>query len=74
MNTREHAHHVLDQLPDGVVGELLDFAEFLKTKYPSPKRSASEQSFEAFRGGLAKSPHFNGDLVKLQRALRNEWA
>lgn len=73
MNPREQAHHILDTLPDPVVGELVDFAEFLQKKYPSEPHLKKSQSFNPFRGALVGSPHFNGDLVELQRTLRNEW-
>ncbi len=74
MDIREHAHYLIDTLPEPMVVEMVGFGELLEKKCrieKKPKKKAL--TFEDFFGCLADSPNFKGDPVKIQRKLRSEW-
>lgn len=72
MTLREHAHHVLDSLPDPVLLEVLDFAELMKSKQLNAKKR-SKHTFNDYIGALEDSPNLKDDPVKTQRKWRSEW-
>ncbi len=73
MTTQAHAISLLKSLPEPLLAEVVDFAEFLKLKTRAQPQ-AKKRTFAHYAGKLVGSPHFNEDPVELQRAWRNEWA
>jgi hypothetical protein len=58
------------QLPEPVLAEIVDFAEFV-----AQRQEKGADSFAAFYGGLKDAPLFEGrDGQEVQQELRNEWA
>ncbi|MGZ8218876.1 DUF2281 domain-containing protein [Methylomagnum sp.] len=67
----KHLLETLQTLPESDAQEVLDFAEFLRQR--RLKGNSSGKPLADFFGSLANSPHFQGDPVQIQRALRDEW-
>ncbi len=71
MTLRERAHKAVDKLPDAMLIEILDLEEKARKQ---PKLKASQDKLlSTYLGCLKDSPSFNGDPVKIQRAMRREW-
>jgi len=72
--TAEKLWEATRTLPEPLLAELLDFAEFLRAKRgvvsenPEPSLRLS-----ALCGGLESSVSFVADPVTIQRQLRDEW-
>lgn len=66
MNTLEELNEVSRTLPEPARREVLDFARCLQQRVSSGK-------LLDYAGRLARSPNFNEDPVKWQKALRDEW-
>ncbi len=60
-------------LPETLVAEVLDFAEFLRTRQGPMSASAPDLPLTLMCGGLSESTAFKGDPVDIQQALRDEW-
>ena len=71
MSRANRAISFLKLLPEPLLAEVIDFAEFLPLK-KNPKQTTPQRSFNNYVGKLAGSPHFNEDPVKLQREWRDE--
>jgi hypothetical protein len=72
MTAAEKIYEKLKSAPSGLAEEVLDFVEFLEAKH---RRTAAkkDQPLEEFFGVLRDSKAFAGDLVEIQRKLRDEW-
>ncbi len=57
-----------DNFPTGQVEVLLVFS----TK-PTPSNDTANVGILKLAGALKDSPHFSGDPLQIQKALRNEW-
>ena len=57
-----------EHFPTGPVEILLVFSHIQSLSPATPKSSILTLS-----GSLKNSPHFSGDPVQIQKALRNEW-
>jgi hypothetical protein len=59
------------QLPEPVLAEIVDFAEFLVQKQ---QKIAADQSLEHLIGSMKNSPVFAGrDPLEIQQEMRSEW-
>ena len=72
MTTVEKLYQTAKSLPEPVVAEILDFAEFLQKKMTGAGVSDKE-SLLVRAGGLESSVTFSGDPLEIQKRLRNEW-
>jgi hypothetical protein len=72
MTTVEKLYKTVQELPEPVISEILDFAEFLSKKQPA-RNKGSDTSLLDLVGGLENSIAFHGDPLVIQKQLRNEW-
>jgi hypothetical protein len=59
-------------LPEPLVAEVLDFAEFLRARQPHTETPAGQTPLVDLCGGLEQSTAFAGDPAEIQRRLRDE--
>lgn len=71
--TAEKLWEATRTLPEPLLAEVLDFAEFLRTKRAAPENAASEVRLSELCGGLESSKAFSQDPLAIQRQLRDEW-
>jgi Protein of unknown function (DUF2281) len=60
-------------LPEPLVAEVLDFAEFLRARQSHAETPAGQTPLAHLCGGLEHSTAFAGDPAEIQRRLRDEW-
>lgn len=72
MTTAEKLYKTAQELPESVVAEILDFAEFLQNKTVK-KNAANREVLIDIAGGLETSTTFSGDPLEIQKRLRDEW-
>ena len=72
MTTAEKLYKTSQYLPESVVAEILDFAEFLQNKTVK-KNTANREVLIDIAGGLETSTTFSGDPLEIQKRLRDEW-
>ncbi len=72
MTTVEKLYKTARELPEPVVAEILDFAEFLQKKMAGECASGNEMLID-MAGGLETSATFSGDPSEIQQRLRDEW-
>jgi hypothetical protein len=73
MNAASRLFEAIKGLSEPVVAEVVDFAEFLRTKQQQPQINSTEEPLLILAGGLEHSKCFAGDLVALQTRMRDEW-
>lgn len=73
MTTTEKLYKAVENLPEPVLAELLDFAEFLRGKMTRAQAHSSEELLVDLMGGLEGSATFAGDPLAIQKRLRDEW-
>ncbi len=73
MTTAERLYNTAKELPEPVVAEILDFAEFLRKKRVARDVTVSKEMLIDLAGGLESSKTFSGDILEIQRRLRDEW-
>ncbi|MDD5579582.1 MAG: DUF2281 domain-containing protein [Methylobacter sp.] len=73
MTTTEKLYEAVQDLPEPVIAELLDFAEFLRSKVRNRPPTSSDELLVDLKGGLENSLTFAGESLKIQKQLRNEW-
>jgi hypothetical protein len=73
MTTTEKLYKAVQDLPESVIAELLDFAEFLREKMIHRHTHLSDELLVDLIGGLENSATFAGDPLEIQKRLRNEW-
>lgn len=73
MNTIERLTEMSKSLPESMLAELLDFAEFLVDKKVKSAIGSNPESLVELKGGLENSITFVGDPVQIQEKLRDEW-
>ena len=77
--TAEKLWATTQALPEPLLAEVLDFAQFLQLKHQRQQASQPDSSqapalrLADLQGGLEASAAFAGDLVALQHKLRDEW-
>lgn len=60
-------------LPEPLLAEVLDFAEFLQARRDVTAGDAPVLHVTALCGGLENSAAFNANPLTIQRQLRDEW-
>ncbi len=55
------------------VRSILDFAEFLQKKWAVGEVSVGKEMLIELAGGLENSKTFSGDMIEIQKRLRDEW-
>jgi hypothetical protein len=73
MTTVERLYNTAKKLPEPVVAEILDFAEFLQKKMVIGEVITGKEMLVELAGGLENSKTFSGDSIEIQKRLRNEW-
>lgn len=78
--TAEKLWIATQNLPEPLLAEVLDFAQFMQLKHQKQQCNLPEKtsahaplSLADLQGGLESSTAFAGDLVALQQRLRDEW-
>ena len=73
MTTSERLYEVTKQLPESMLAELLDFAEFLRQRKLPEGGHAGNQPLLELQGGLEASVAFADDPLLTQKKMRDEW-
>jgi Protein of unknown function (DUF2281) len=73
MTTTEKLYQAVQDLPEPVIAEILDFAEFLRAKMRNKAALASDELLLDLMGGLENSVTFAGGSLLIQKRLRDEW-
>lgn len=60
-------------LPEPLLAEVLDFAEFLRARQPHANADSDDVSLARLYGGLENSQTFGGSPLAIQQRLRDEW-
>jgi hypothetical protein len=71
--TAEKLLEATRRLPEPLLVEMLDFAEFLQARRGVTAGAAPVLHLTALCGGLENSAAFNADPLTIQRQLRDEW-
>jgi len=73
MTNASKLHDLIQGLPDAVVAEVVDFAEFLRDKRVQVDALPNDDLLMSLAGGLETSANFIGDPLTLQGRMRDEW-
>jgi hypothetical protein len=73
MTTTERLYKAVENLPEPVLAEILDFAEFLRAKMNLNQAFSYNELLIDLAGGLENSVTFAGDPLLIQKRLRDEW-
>lgn len=73
MTTAERLYQVTQQLPEPMLAELLDFAEFLRQRKSPEAGQAGNITLLDLQGGLEASVAFADAPLLIQKKLRDEW-
>jgi hypothetical protein len=71
--TAEKMMEATRTLPEPLLAEVLDFAEFLRLRRGGHEHAASTLRLFELCGGLEGSATFAVDPIAIQRQLRDEW-
>jgi hypothetical protein len=71
--TTERLLETVQALPESLLSEVLDFAEFLRTRHARGASEAGSRDLLDLCGGLEHSENFRDDPEVIQRRLRDEW-
>ena len=74
MTTTERLYKAVENLPEPVLAEILDFAEFLRGKMILGQARSNDELLVDLIGGLEGSATFVGDPLLIQKRLRDEWS
>ena len=73
MTATEKLYEALKGLPEPVIDELVDFAEFLRVRKLGEYPKAGDALLIELQGGLESSANFADAPLLIQKQLRNEW-
>jgi hypothetical protein len=73
MTTAEKLYQVTQQLPEPMLAELLDFAEFLRQRKLPEGGQSGNLTLLDLQGGLEDSVAFADAPLSIQKKLRDEW-
>ena len=73
MTTTEKLYKAVQDLPEPIIAELLDFAEFLRSKMHNRPANSNDELLIDLMGGLENSVTFAGESLVIQKRLRDEW-
>jgi len=71
--TAEKLWEATRSLPEPLLVELLDFAEFLQAKRGVVTNAESQMQLSSLSGGLESSLSFAADPLTIQRQMRDDW-
>jgi hypothetical protein len=71
--TAQRLMESVQTLPEPLVAEVLDFADFLRARQLSAPRDVLDTHLSSLCGGLENSETFSGAPLDVQRKLRDEW-
>lgn len=71
--TSERLLEAVQNLPEPLVAEVLDFADFLRARQTSTASQPADTSLASLCGGLENTQTFNESPLVIQQKLRNEW-
>jgi hypothetical protein len=71
--TAEKLWKTTQSLPEPMLAEILDFAEFLQSKHALTPPLHTAARLKDLSGGLEQSVAFRGDPLTIQGRMRNEW-
>jgi hypothetical protein len=60
-------------LPEPLVAEVLDFADFLRARQLNPSVNTQDPELSSLCGGLENSITFSGAPLDIQQKIRDEW-
>jgi hypothetical protein len=60
-------------LPEPLLAEVLDFADFLRSRQSQALFNAQQTPMLSLCGGLENSSTFRGSPASIQEQMRNEW-
>lgn len=72
-STAERLWETANSLPEPLLTEVLDFAEFLRVRQARLQAEAAEIPLSSLCGGLNDSTTFAGSPSSIQERLRHEW-
>jgi len=73
MTTTEKLYKAVQDLPEPVIAEILDFAEFLRSRMRNRSANSGGELLVDLMGGLENSVTFAGQPLAIQKRLRDEW-
>ena len=73
MTTTEKLYKTVQDMPEPILAELLDFAEFLHKKMIAKNANPMNALLLDLKGGLENSTTFSGDSLSIQKRLRDDW-
>ena len=73
MTTTEKLYKTVQDMPEPILAELLDFAEFLRKKMIAKNTNPINALLLDLKGGLENSTTFSGDSLSIQKRLRDDW-
>lgn len=73
MTTAEKLYKTVQDMPEPILAELLDFAEFLRGKISDKQAHLNDELLINLKGGLENSTTFAGEPLTIQKRLRDEW-
>lgn len=71
--TSERLLEAVQNLPEPLLAEVLDFADFLRAKHTNTASQPADISLASLCGGLENSKTFSESPLAIQQKLRNEW-
>jgi Protein of unknown function (DUF2281) len=72
-STAQRLLEATSSLPEPLLAEVLDFAEFLQSRQNSKLKADADTPLAALCGGLSGSSTFAGSPSGIQVRLRDEW-
>ena len=71
--TSERFLEAVRNLPEPLLAEVLDFADFLRARQTSSASLPADISLASLCGGLENTKTFSESPLAIQQKLRNEW-
>lgn len=69
----ERLFEAAQALPEPLLTEVLDFADFLRARNTSMHSQPTDISLASLCGGLENTQTFSGSPLAIQQQLRDEW-
>lgn len=71
--TSERLFQSVQNMPEPLLAEVLDFADFLRARHLSKAGQPVDISLASLCGGLENTQTFSESPLAIQQKLRNEW-
>lgn len=69
MTIAEKLYEAVHDLPEPAIAEIIDFAEFLRSKIRNSSVSSSDELLVSLTGGLENSVTFAGESLEISKAV-----